>query len=77
VTFRVNAVFRDGKFDPQTPCDLAEGTLVQLVVETAVDGVSIVPNGECISQELLQSLTTYRWDLPVLQFSREELHERR
>lgn len=77
---RLKAVYRDGGFFPQTPCDLPEGAEVELTV----GGPFIVPPAVADLAErrrILKELTARMREKPIPpqspRFSRDELHERR
>lgn len=77
---RVRFVFRDGVFIPQQPCDLPEGSEVQLTVD---DPYTIPPEitepTERAAQ--LKDLVLRMRENPIPhdapRFTRDELHERR
>jgi len=78
---RLKAVYQNGAFVPQTPCDLPENSEVELIIE----GPRVLPptitdpeERKRIIEELIQSMR----DNPIsdnapTRFTREELHERR
>ena len=78
---RLKAVYQNGAFIPQAPCDLPENSEVELIIE--VPGVlpPTVTDPEerkRILEELIQNMR----DNPIpanapARFTREELHERR
>jgi predicted DNA-binding antitoxin AbrB/MazE fold protein len=77
----LKAIYRDGAFIPQTPCDLPEGAEVELTVHgprTVPPKVTDPEERKRIMEELLQNMR----DNPIpadapRRFTREELHERR
>lgn len=77
---RVRAIFQEGVFVPQEPCDLPEGSEVRLTVD---DPYSIPPEikdpAERASQ--LKDLVRRMKENPIPpnapRFTRDELHERR
>ncbi|HMF58691.1 MAG TPA: antitoxin family protein [Pyrinomonadaceae bacterium] len=78
---RLKAIYQGGAFIPQTPCDLPEGSEVEL---TIYDPYTIPPTvtdpeeRKRILDELIQSIrdNPIPADAPA-RFTREELHERR
>jgi predicted DNA-binding antitoxin AbrB/MazE fold protein len=77
---RIRAVFHDGVFIPQQPCDLPEGSEVEIVVQQS----HILPPEESDPEERAQirkALVERMNSNPIPEnaphFSREELHERR
>lgn len=82
---RIRAIYRDGAFRPETPCNLAENSKVELVVEevtvqvATVDQPSIADPDE--RRRILRQVTARMQDNPLpsdaRRFSRDELHQRR
>jgi len=77
---RIRAVYRNGAFCPETPCDLPENSEVDLLVqETNVRGPSVTDPDERI--RILRRITERMQSNPLPSgaphFSRDELHERR
>ncbi|HEX7314169.1 MAG TPA: antitoxin family protein [Pyrinomonadaceae bacterium] len=77
----LKAIYRDGAFIPQTPCDLPEGSEVELtIIETRV-----MPPKASNSEErkrILEGMVARMRANPIpadapRRFTREELHERR
>ena len=75
------AIYREGVFVPQTPCDLPEGAQVELTVR----GTGVLPpkvtdpvERERLMEELIRNMRSnpIPADAPR-RFTREELHERR
>ena len=76
---RIRAVYRNGTFCPETPCDLPDNSEVELLVqETNVRRPSVTDPEERI--RTLQRITERMQNNPLPpgapQFSRDELHER-
>jgi predicted DNA-binding antitoxin AbrB/MazE fold protein len=74
------AVYRDGAFIPQTPCDLPEGAEVEITVRAP----NVIPPKVTDPEErerLMNGLIQNMLDNPIPEnaprFTREELHERR
>jgi predicted DNA-binding antitoxin AbrB/MazE fold protein len=77
---RIRAVFHDGVFIPQQPCNLPEGSEVEIVVQQP----HLLPPEESDPEErarILKSMVERMNNNPIPEnaphFSREELHERR
>jgi predicted DNA-binding antitoxin AbrB/MazE fold protein len=77
----VKAIYRDGAFIPQAPCDLPEGAEVELTI----NGPHVLPptvtdpeERKRIMDELIHNMKSnpIPADAPP-RFTREELHERR
>ncbi|HEX8721456.1 MAG TPA: antitoxin family protein [Pyrinomonadaceae bacterium] len=77
----LKAIYRDGAFIPQTPCDLPEGAEVELVVRdphTIPPKVTDPEERRRILKEVVENMRAN--PLPAdapRRFTREELHERR
>lgn len=76
----LKAIYRNGAFIPQTPCDLPEGAEVRLIIENP----NLLPPGEKDPAErkrILERMVKRMKDNPIPadapRFTREELHERR
>lgn len=76
----LKAIYRNGAFVPQTPCDLPEGAEVRLIIENP----NLLPPGETDPAErkrILERMVKRMKDNPLSadapRFTREELHERR
>ena len=74
----LKAVYRNGAFIPQTPCDLPEGTEVRLIVEHA----QLLPPGETDPEErkrILKRMVERMKANPIPadapRFTREELQK--
>jgi predicted DNA-binding antitoxin AbrB/MazE fold protein len=77
----LRAIYRDGAFVPQEPCDLPDGTEVELTVHDSHAVPARVTDPEerkRIMNELILSMkgNPIPADAPI-RFTREELHERR
>lgn len=77
---KIKAIYRDGSFIPQEPCDLPEEAEVELMIQ----GPAVIPpkvkdpkEKELILKRLKRRIlqNPFPEDAPVL--TREELHERR
>ena len=77
---RVRAVFHDGVFVPQQPCDLPEGSEVELTVD---DPYTIQPEitdpveRAALLKEVVRSMRENPIPTNAPRFTRDELHERR
>ena len=77
---RIRAVYRNGAFCPETPCDLPDDSEVDLLVQEAnVRGPSVTDPDE--RARILHRITERMQNNPLPSgtppFSRDELHERR
>lgn len=77
---RLKAVYRGGAFIPQTPCDVPDGSEVELTIH----GPYLIPPGESdpqkraeIARELVERMRQNPFPADAPRFTREELHERR
>jgi predicted DNA-binding antitoxin AbrB/MazE fold protein len=77
---RVRAIYQKGAFIPQTPCDLPEGSEVELTIHEP----NIIPpivTGPEEQKRLMDELIRNMRDNPIPanapRLTREELHERR
>ncbi|MDT5061585.1 MAG: hypothetical protein QOH63_2044 [Acidobacteriota bacterium] len=77
---RLKAVYREGAFIPQMPCDLPEGAEVEITIHEA----NILPpeitdpeERKRIMSELIQNMLDNPIPANAPRFTREELHERR
>ena len=77
---RIRAVFHDGAFIPQQPCDLPEGS--EVVLEIAASHV--LPPEEPdpeerkrILKEVVEDMRRHPFPDDAPHFTREEMHERR
>lgn len=76
----LKAIYRDGAFIPQVPCDLPEGAEVELVVSGPRSLPPTVTDPEerkRIMEELIQNMRDNPIPEDAPRFTREELHERR
>lgn len=76
----LKAIYRDGAFIPQAPCDLSEGTEVELTIhEPRVIPPTVTDPEERkrIMAELIQNMRDNPIPADAPRFTREELHERR
>jgi len=77
----LKAIYRDGAFIPQTPCDLPEGSEVELTItETRVMPPKATDPEE--RKRILEGMVARMRANPIpadapRRFTREELHERR
>lgn len=77
----LKAIYRDGAFIPQTPCDLPEGAEVELTIQ----GPRLLPPKVTDPEErkrILEEMVERMRANPIpagapRRFTREELHERR
>jgi len=77
---RIHAVFREGKFVPQEPCDLPEAAEVQLTVERpnlTPPAVTDPLDRQRILNEIVQHMAANPLPPNAPKFTRDELHERR
>jgi len=82
---RIRAIYCDGAFRPETPCNLAENSKVELVVQEAtVQEVTLRQPSIADPDErrrILRQVTARMQNNPLpsgaRRFSRDELHERR
>ena len=77
---RLRAIYRDGAFVPQTPCDLPEDAEVELIVQ----GPHLLPpkvKDVAARAEILKQIVERMRQNPIPagapRFTRDELHERR
>jgi predicted DNA-binding antitoxin AbrB/MazE fold protein len=77
----LKAIYRDGAFVPQTPCDLPEGAEVEITVSAPNPVPPTVTDPEERKRILREVVENMRANpLPAnapRRFTREELHERR
>jgi predicted DNA-binding antitoxin AbrB/MazE fold protein len=77
----LKAIYRNGAFIPQTPCDLPEGVEVEITVSASSVIPPIVTDPEEKKRILREVVENMRANpLPAdapRRFTREELHERR
>jgi predicted DNA-binding antitoxin AbrB/MazE fold protein len=77
---RLKAIYQNGAFIPQTPCDLPENSEVELVIESPRLRPPTVTDPEerkRILKELVQNMRDNPIPADAPRFTREELHERR
>jgi predicted DNA-binding antitoxin AbrB/MazE fold protein len=77
---RLKAIYREGAFVPQMPCDLPEGAEVELTIHEASTLPPKVTDPEerkRIMSELIQNMLDNPIPADAPRFTREELHERR
>lgn len=77
---RVRAVFQDGVFIPKQPCDLPEGSEVDLTVDdpyTIPPEVTDPVKRAALLKELVRSMRENPIPANAPRFTRDELHERR
>ncbi|MGB9181949.1 MAG: antitoxin family protein [Pyrinomonadaceae bacterium] len=77
---RVRAIYQNGAFIPQVPCDLPENSEVELVIESPRVLPPLVTDPEerkRIMEELIQNMRSNPLPENAPRFTREELHERR
>jgi len=77
----LKAIYRDGVFIPQEPCDVPDGEEVMLTIGDPYQGPSKVTDPEERARILKEVVQNMR-DNPIpadapRRFTREELHERR
>jgi predicted DNA-binding antitoxin AbrB/MazE fold protein len=77
---RLKAIYREGAFIPQMPCDLPEGAEVEITIH----GANLLPpevtdpeDRRRIMNELIQNMLDNPIPANAPRFTREELHERR
>ncbi len=76
----LKAIYRDGAFIPQAPCDLPEGVEVELTIHeprTTPPRVKDLEERKRIMNELIQNMRDNPIPADAPRFTREELHERR
>ena len=76
----LKAIYRNGAFVPQTPCDLPEGAEVELTVRAS----KIIPprvadpeERKRILHDLVQRMMNNPFPADAPRWTRDELHERR
>jgi predicted DNA-binding antitoxin AbrB/MazE fold protein len=77
---RLKAVYQNGAFVPQAPCDLPEGSEVELTIHdpyTIPPSVTDPQERARILKELVQRMKDNPLPADAPHFTREELHERR
>ena len=76
----LKAIYRDGAFIPQTPCDLPEGVEVELTIRESNMIPPTVTDPEerkRILKEMVERMRANPIPANAPRFTREELHERR
>jgi predicted DNA-binding antitoxin AbrB/MazE fold protein len=76
---RLKAIYRNGAFIPQGPCDLPENSEVELIIESPGVLQPTVTDPEerkRILRELIQNMRDNPVPANAPRFTREELHER-
>jgi hypothetical protein len=77
---RLKAIYREGAFIPQVPCDLPEGAEVELTIHEAnilSPKVTDPEERKRIISEMIQNMLDNPIPANAPRFTREELHERR
>jgi predicted DNA-binding antitoxin AbrB/MazE fold protein len=77
---RLRAIYQNGAFVPQSPCDLPENSEVDLVIERPHLLAPLVTDPEerkRVMEELVQRMRGNPIPDNAPHFTREELHERR
>jgi predicted DNA-binding antitoxin AbrB/MazE fold protein len=76
----IKAVYHNGAFIPQEPCDLPEGAEVEVVLKSSRLLPPEEPDPEKrrqIMKELLEDMREHPFPENTPRFTREEIHERR
>lgn len=76
---RLRAIFREGVFVPQTPCNLPEDAEVELTIEESrVIQPAVADSNErkLILQRMIERMKANPIPSDAPRFTREELHER-
>ena len=76
----LKAIYRNGAFIPQTPCDLPEGAEVELTVHDPHTLPPVVADPEerqRIIERMVERMKANPIPADAPRFTREELHERR
>ncbi len=77
---RLKAIYQNGAFVPQTPCDLPENSEVELTVHASNIQPPLVTDPEerkRILKQLVERMRANPIPADAPRFTREELHERR
>jgi len=77
---RIRAIFQEGKFIPQEPCELPEAAEVQLSVEPSNITPPLVTDPaerQRILKEVVERMKANPIPANAPKFTRDELHERR
>ncbi|MDQ3687190.1 MAG: antitoxin family protein [Acidobacteriota bacterium] len=76
----LKAIYRDGAFIPQAPCDLPEGSEVELIVReprTMPPRVKDPEERRRILHNLVERMMQNPFPVDAPRWTRDELHERR
>ncbi|HXU08690.1 MAG TPA: antitoxin family protein [Blastocatellia bacterium] len=76
----IRAVFRDGVFVPQQPCDLPDGSRVELTIDdpyTMPPEITDPAERAALLKEVVRSMRENPIPADAPRFTRDELHERR
>ncbi len=76
----IRAVFRDGVFVPQQPCDLPDGSRVELTIDdpyTIPPEITDPAERAAVLEEVVRSMRENPIPADAPRFTRDELHERR
>ena len=77
---RLKAIYQNGAFIPQAPCDLPENSEVELIIESPrvlPPTITDLEERKRILRELIQNMRDNPIPADAPRFTREELHERR
>ncbi len=77
---RLKAIYREGVFIPQTPCDLPEDSEVELIIEeprVIPPAVADPLERRRILKRMVERMRANPIPANASRFTREELHERR
>jgi len=77
---RLRAIYQNGAFIPQSPCDLPENSEVELIIETPrviPPKVTDPEERKRILAEMVERMRANPIPADAPHFTREELHERR
>ena len=77
---RLKAIYREGVFIPQTPCDLPEDSEVELIIEeprVIPPAVTDPEERKRILKRMVERMRANPIPADAPRFTREELHERR
>jgi len=80
MSHRIRAVFQDGVFVPQQPCDLPEGAEVELTLDdpyTIPPQITDPEEKKRILKEVVENMRNHPFPENAPRFTREEMHERR
>lgn len=79
MTQKIQAIYRDGAFHPETPCHFPENSQVELLVQdSSVRGPSVLDPDERlrILRRVAERMQNNPLPADAPRFSRDELHER-